>query len=448
MKLRFLLTLFILLLPTVSAAQTGGMVLVRDTEIEDYLKTWSAPLIKAAGLGQNNVRFILVQSPDLNAFVAGGPNIFIYTGLIERTKTPNELLGVIAHELGHIAGGHLVRTRDAVENASFEAILGAVLGMGVAAITGSGEAAAATALLGQSVGRSSFLHFSRTQESSADQAGLKFLEASNMSSEGLISFFKILEDQELLPPSQQNAYVRTHPLTRDRITTLEARLMQNGDTGAKDTPLMLQQHALMRAKLVGFTKPQQVDAIYAANDNSMAARYAHAVAAYRKDNTARAISLMDSLLQDDPANPYFKEQQAQILFAAGKVVESASLYRAALKGLPHSPFIRTDLAQALLSKENAPAKDLQEAVTLLNRAKVDEPRMTRIYRLLATAHGRLGQDSLAKLNLAEEAFLRGDKERAETLANQLSQAFKTGSREHVQTQDLLQQIKNAKNSDN
>ncbi|MBI1326669.1 MAG: M48 family metalloprotease [Alphaproteobacteria bacterium] len=446
MFLRFLLAVFILLLPPQAYAQSADMVIVRDTEVEDYLKAWSKPLIQAAGLSPETVRFILVQSPDLNAFVAGGPNIFIYTGLIERTKTPNELLGVTAHELGHISGGHLIRARGAMENASFEAILGTVLGLGVAALTGEGGAASAGAMLGQSVGMTNYLHFSRTQEASADQAAMRFLASADMSSKGFLEFFKTLEDQELLPAGQQNAYVRTHPLTRDRITTIEARL-QGGDTGVMDNKTRIEQHKLMRAKLIGYTKPQQVNSYYPANDTSVAARYAHAIALYRKDSHASAISLMDGLLKEAPANPYFKEQQAQILFASGKVNESIALYRAALGALPHSAFIRMDLAQALLSRPQATQQELQEVIALLKRAKQDEPRMPKIYRLLATAYGRAGDEKTAHLNLAEEAFLKKDKKRTKELVKRLEGAFPAGSREYIQLQDLLQQIKTAENDE-
>ena len=183
--LNFLGTLFILFCATWSHAYAqSSPIIIRDTEIENPRETWLAPLLDAAGLGPNSDNLVVVQSPDVNAFVAGGANIFIYTGLIEKTETPEELIGVMAHELGHITGGHLIRSRDAYQRASYESILGTVLGIGAAVLSGNGGAANAIISGTQSVAARRFLAHSRINESSADQAALGFMENAGINPEG------------------------------------------------------------------------------------------------------------------------------------------------------------------------------------------------------------------------------------------------------------------------
>ncbi|MCC6598735.1 MAG: M48 family metallopeptidase [Alphaproteobacteria bacterium] len=419
-------------------AQSGpAPVIIRDTEIEDILKEWTRPLRASSGL--NDVKIVLVQSSDVNAFVAGGANIFLYTGLISKTESPGELLGVIAHEMGHIAGGHLISTRSAMQRASYESILGAVLGIGAAIATGKGGAASAIIAGSSSMAANRFLAYSRVNESSADQAAFTYLSQSGNSASGLVSFFKKLESEELLPATQQSAYMRTHPVTRDRIQAVGALVARSSLKEEHSTPAQIEQHARIKAKLIGFITPQQVAWTYDERDSSVAARYARSIAAYRMNDLAGALKYLDPLITAEPKNPYFQEFKGQILVDFSRIEDGIPYYRRAVELLPDAPLLRVALAHALIESGDNPAR-LKEAITHLQRALKTENRTTRPHRLLATAYGRLGQESMAKLHLAEEGVMQGRVEYAKSQAEGALAGFQEGAPEAIRAHDLLAYI--------
>lgn len=414
--------------------------LIRDAEIEGYLKEWAAPVIKAADLDPESVKFILVQDSNINAFVAGGQNVFLYTGLLMKSRNPDEVAGVIAHELGHIRGGHLIRSKDAMETASYEAMLGAILGIGAAILSGDGGAAAAVSAGSSSMALNSLLAFSRVQESSADQAALTFLERARMNPQGLVTFMQRLEDEEMLPVSQQSEYVRTHPLTRDRVESLQAGTERSHYNDAAVPAAWNDQHARMLAKLVGFVTPEQVIWSYSDKDTSLTARYARAIAAYRQNRVDEALRLTDTLLKDEPKNPYFLELKGQMLTEFGRPGEAVSYYKQAMERDPASGLIRTAYAHTLIETAGNNQAQLQTAITNLERAQRDEPRSTNVQRLLATAYGKMGDDAMAKLHLAEEALLQRRFPQARQQAEAAENGLKPGSAAWIRAQDILGQV--------
>ncbi|MCC7305515.1 MAG: M48 family metalloprotease [Alphaproteobacteria bacterium] len=423
-----------------SAWAQGGrdsQIIIRDAEIETVLKEWLTPLLKAADIDPDGVKIILIQNDQLNAFVAGGANIFIHTGLIEKTKNPGELIGVMAHELGHIAGGHLVATRGAFERASYESIVGAVLGIGAAIATGNGQAASAIISGSSSIATTNFLSHSRVQESSADQAALRFLDGAHMSADGLVSFFETLSSEELLPASQQSAYMRTHPLTRDRIDAVELKAQQSPYKDTASPAAWTEQHARMKAKLAGFINPGQVPWVYSDSDTGIPARYARAIAAYRTNHVKEALSQIDALIASEPSNPYFQELKGQMLVDFGRVAEAIPPYRKAVDSVPNSGLLRMALGHALL--ESGQSGHTQEAIENLERALRDEPRSGRIHRLLATAYGQLGQENMAKIHLAEEALLQRQLKYAKNQAEGVLKTSAKGSRESIMARDIIRQ---------
>lgn len=438
-----------LMAPSVRSQAAKGRdatVIIRDAETEDSFKEWLAPLLKVAGMNPDSVNIVIVQNPQLNAFVAGGSNIFIYTGLIERTENPGEMIGVMAHELGHIAGGHLIATRGAFERASYESILGMVLGIGTAIATGNGEAANAIISGSSAIATSNFLSHSRLQESSADQAAMRFLQDAQINPSGLPSFFEKLASEELIPASQQSAYMRTHPLTRDRIDAVRQKVEASPLHAKPYPPEWIEEHARIKAKLSAFLKPGQVPWIYSDNDKSVPAKYARAIAAYRTNDIKAALADIDDLISIEPANPYFKELKGQMLVDFGQVREAVPYYRAASEALPKEGLIRMALGHALLESGND-EKTLREAADHIERALVDEPRSARAHRLLATAYGRLGNENLAKLHLAEEAILQRRLEDAKTQAEAVHKTAAKGSRESIHAKDILAEINRLKKID-
>ena len=422
------------------AASDAGQVIIRDTEIEKDVRNWTGGVMNAAGMQSSQVNIILIQSPDVNAFVAGGANIFIYTGLIDLSDNVGQVVGVVAHELGHIAGGHLSRTADVGKNASFEAMLGAIVGIGAAIATGNSSAAAAGISIGQGQALNNFLAFSRVQESSADQAGFRFLTGAGLSPQGLPTFLQKLESQELLPASQQSPFVRTHPLSRDRVEALQHKV--------DDSPLKLKafpsdwdnQYARVKAKLLAFTSPLQVTYKYPTSDTSIPAQYARAISSYRLNQMAPALQKTEALIQAEPKNPYFYELKGQILYEFGKAALSVDPYQKAVLYAPDSGLIRTALAQSLIESAGQNTEKLQSAIDHLKRAEKDEPRSTQIKRLLATAYGRMGKEPEARVYLAEEALMRGNKKDAVRMADVTLKQLPPNSPEALRAQDIINTV--------
>lgn len=421
-----------------------AQTVIRDAEIESYMQEWFAPVFSAAGMSADQVKIIMVQDSQVNAFVAGGANIFFYTGLLQKTQNVDEVIGVMAHELGHIAGGHTIRARTAMENASYESLLGIIIGVGAAVASGDPNAAGAISAGGSSMAERGFLKTARTFESSADQFAISKLEKSGMSPRGLATFLEKLSAQELLPTSQQSEYVRTHPLTRDRIDSVEAAV-ERSPLKDKSTPeSWAEQHRRMKAKLVGFITPQQVAWTYDDRDRSVAADTARAVAAYRQNQIPEALKAIDSLIAREPKNPYFHELKGQMLRDFGRVTEALPAYEKAVSLAPQSGLIRADLAHVMIETAGSSEAKLQKALDHLNTALKVEPRSARIHRLMATALGRLGNDPAARLHLAEEAWLQRKipyaKEQVEVALKGLPQ----GSRDWIRAKDLQSAIESEK----
>jgi predicted Zn-dependent protease len=427
-------------LPPARAQAQGAPVIIRDTEIEHWLREWTAPVIRAAGLEPRAVNFIIVQDSGLNAFVAGGQNIFIFTGLLQRSENVAEIVGVAAHELGHIRGGHLIRIGDALESAGYESILGALLGIGASIATGNGQVGAAIASGTQTAAAMRLMSYSRVQESSADQAGLTYLQRAGLNPHGLVSFMKKLEDQELLPASQQTAYIRTHPLTRDRVEALAAGMARSPHANKPDPAAWADQHARMKAKLVAFITPERVAWDYGSGDNSMAARYARVIADYRQNHVDGALRGIDMLLAEEPDNAYFHELKGQMLVDFGRVAEAVPAHKRAVALDADAPLLRIAYAHALIESARADDTALAEAIAQLERARNDEPRSARLYRLLATAYGRKGDEGAAKVCLAEEALLKRENEYAKRQAEAALALLPAGSPYRIRAQDIISYI--------
>lgn len=400
-RLTAVLALLCVLLP--AAAAQADMRFIRDQETEDALHMFSRPIFQQAGLSPAAIRFILVEDDSLNAFVAGGQNIFVHTGLLLETSEISELLGVIAHETGHIASGHLFRTQMAVDDITMQSMLINILGLAAAIGTG-GKGAGAAMTAGTTFAQRSFMKHSRVQESSADQSGVRYLKDAHLPMDGFLTFMEKLSSQELLPESQQSEYVRTHPLTRDRIEFLQTAISQQRIKG-RVPPEWTETHKRIRAKLYGYLFPER-----AVNNtgSDIADRYGRAIALYRRGRTAEALAETDKLLAAENKNPWFYELKGQILFENGRVAESVAPLKNAVAYAPHSGLIRVAYAHALLESRKDDQATFKEAVEQLKTSLRSEPYQTRTHRLLATAYGRMGDEGMSHLHLAEEAYIRGN----------------------------------------
>jgi len=408
---------------------------ITDTEIELYIRELATPVFQSAGLSPSAIDLYFINDDTLNAFVAGGQNIFFHTGLLMATETPEQLLGVIAHETGHIAGGHLARSGEILRNASQNALLGIILGAGAALATGRGDAATAIIQGSQAAVQGSLLQYSRAQESSADQAGIRFLESNRESSRGMLEFLSTLSGQELLSGRSRSPYASTHPLTRDRIAFVEEQVKNSRYSDEKLPEDLQQKHRRMVAKLHGFIRsPARTFKAYPDTDTSVEARYARAVATYRLPDAEKAVSLVDDLLADYPDDPYFYELKGQIQFEDAKPAEAEVAYRKAHEALPDAPRIELELSRVLLALDT-PEKD-QEAQTHLEHVVQLIPNSTFAWRQLAIAYGRNGEHGMSALALAEEAFRAGQEHDAALQANRAKQKLKPHTEAWLRASDI------------
>jgi predicted Zn-dependent protease len=407
------------------SAPSLGQSLIRDTEIEHMLHDYADPILEAAGLQVADVDLYIVADNSLNAFVTGGQNIFLHTGIIIEADTPNQLKGVIAHETGHITGAHLARSGDAMRNAQAPMFIS--LGLGVlAALAGEGGAAGALMASSQQFGALSFLTYSRAQEASADQAGLQFLEAAGEPATGLVEFFERFRYQEVMSQARRFPYFRSHPLSSERISYLRDRAANAPSVNNVDTPEEIAYLRRIQAKIYGFlVDPEYVFYRYPESDTSLPARYARAVAYYHEARLDRALEEINSLLAEEPENPYFHELHGQMLFESGHAEEAIAPHRRSVELEPTAPLLRINLAIAMIATENPDY--LEEASQNLRIALDIEPDNAFAWYQLSIVHQRNGNTSLAQLAIAEQAFASGQRMRAHQFAMRARDGLEEGT---------------------
>ena len=433
-----------LLLPHPSRAQDSGSEnggLIRDAEIERDIRVWVTPIFRAAGLDASFVQIYLIGDPQINSFVAGGQRIFINTGLLTRSKTPNQVLGVIAHETGHIAGGHLLRMQEALRAATVEAIAGFLIGAGAAFGGAGGSGVGAGAIAGESMAQRAIFAYSINQEARADNAALSFLDKTHQSSRGLLEFFQILSKEEGLLPGMQDPYLRTHPLTTERIDYVRQHVDTSPYSNAKDPADWIEQHARIVAKLQGFLlSPFDALKRYPESDDSTAAHYARAIAYHRVPMEDHALREADILLKREPNNAYFWELKGQFLFESGHPVDAAPYYRKCVELANDETLLKIELAQVLL-EANEDVATAKEAAGYLQEVLRHDDQNPDAWHSLGIAQGRMGEIGNASLALAEEAILSGDTATARSQAIRATELLPRGSPGWLKADDIRLQIK-------
>jgi predicted Zn-dependent protease len=419
----------------------GGPPLIRDAEIEQLLRDYTRPILQAAGLGKQNIQVVIINDRSFNAFVADGHRIFINAGTLMMSERPNEVIGVLAHETGHIAGGHLARMREQIAQANTQAIVGLLLGVGAmvaasrSSTPGAGDIGMAALQAPQAMIMNTLLAYVRTQEDQADRAGVKFLTATGQSAKGMYDSFKRLADQILYSTHSIDPYMQTHPMPAERVAALEGLARASPYWDKTDPPALQHRHDMMRAKLYGFMdRPETVARRYPASDTSLPARYARAIAAYRFADPRSAVAQIDALIQEQPKNPYFHELKGQALLEAGKAAEAVAPLRQAVKLAPNPSLIQIVLGQALI--EAGTKGNSGEAVALLEAALKNEPESYDAYSQLAMAYGQKGDIARADLASAQAAFERGDLPAARQLAARAKTRFPIGSPGWVKADDI------------
>jgi predicted Zn-dependent protease len=420
-------------------AQERGLPIIRDAEIEQLLRDYTTPILKAAGLGQHNIRVVILNERSYNAFVMDGRRIFVNAGALIESATPNQIIGVLAHETGHIAGGHLAKLRQELSNVQNAMLIAMVLGLGAVVAgggrAGTGDAAAATIMGSQQMALRSLLSYQRSHEEQADRAGVKFLTATGQSAKGMYETFKRFADQVLYTSRYIDPYVQSHPMPKERIEALATVAAENPYWDKKDPPELQLRHDMMRAKLHGFMdRPDTLQRAYPMSDTSLPARYARAIAAYRHGTVAGAIAQIDALIATQPHNPYFYELKGQALLEAGRAAEAVPPLRHAISLAPNPTLMQVMLGQALTATGNPAFSD--EAVRNLQAAINRDPDIPEAYTTMAMAYGKKGDYAQADLASAQAAFTRGDFMTSKQLAVRAKGRFPVGSPGWVKADDI------------
>jgi len=432
-------------------AQTGsnaGIPMIRDAEIEQLLREYTQPILKVAGLSQQNVQVVVINDKSFNAFVMDAHRIFVNSGALMQATTPNQLIGVFAHETGHIVGGHLAKMRQELANAQTAAIVAMLLGVG-AMVAGAhsgnmntGNAGAAIVSAPQSYLMHTLLAYQRAQEEQADRAGVRFLTMTGQSAKGMYDTFKRFADEVMFSAKFVDPYAQNHPMPAERMAAL-AELVKTPYWDKKDPPELQFRHDLMRAKLYGFTeRPDTIARRYPLSDNSIPARYARAISAYRFGDLRAAVAQIDGLIQAMPNYPYFYELKGQALLEGGHPADAVAPLHRAVELSPNPALIQIMLGQALIANNNVKMAD--EAVPLLRAAIAKEPESGDAYEQLAMAYGRKGDVADADLASAQAAFARGDNKTARELAARAKTRFPVGSPGWVRADDIVAFNKNLK----
>ncbi|WP_184254142.1 M48 family metalloprotease [Rhodopseudomonas rhenobacensis] len=433
------------LAPFPAAAQQGGNGprLLRDTEIEQLLRDYTRPILRTAGLEKQNIQVAIINDPTFNAFVADGRRIFVNYGALMQSQTPNQLIGVLAHETGHLAGGHLSKLREQLAQAQTQMIVAMMLGVGamVAGAKSGSEGAASNIGMAalsapQEMIRRNLLSYQRQQEENADRAGVKFLTATGQSPKGMYETFKRFTDDSLFAARGADPYSQSHPMPAERVRALEELARSSPYWDKKDDAALQLRHDMMRAKTSGFMeKPDTVNRRYPLSNDTLPARYARAISTYLHGDLRSALSQIDGLLQQQPNNPYFYELRGQALLEGGRPAEAVAPLRKAVAMTGGAPLISMLLGQALVASDNKATTD--EAIGILRAALARETEAPLGYSQLAMAYGRKGDYAQADLAAAQAAFLRGDAKTARELASRAKTRFAVGSPGWVKADDIV-----------
>jgi predicted Zn-dependent protease len=421
-------------MPRVIAQQEKGPALIRDTEAEQLLRDYTRPILRVAGLEKQNIQVVIINDSAFNAFVADGHRIFVNSGAILQSETPNQLIGVLAHETGHLAGGHLAKMREEMSRAQTQMIIAMLIGAGALAAGAAGgnansglaNAGAAAVVGPQEMIRRSLISYVRQQEENADRAGVKFLTATGQSAKGMYDTFKRFSNESLFAAHGADPYLQSHPMPAERVAALEDIARTSPFWDKKDDPALQLRHDMVRAKISAFMERQDtVYRRYPLSNDSLPARYAHAIATY----------LHGDLRLAQPNNPYFYELRGQALLEGGKPMDAIAPLRKAVQLSNNAPLIDMLLGQALVATENKAYAE--EAITILRAAVARETEAPLGYSQLAMAYGRKGDYAEADLASAQAAFFSGDNKTARELASRAKTRFSVGTPGWVKADDIV-----------
>lgn len=423
-------------------AQSAPRGIIRDTEIENLVRDYANPIFKTAGISKGTIDIILLGDRSFNAFVTNGRRMFINIGALMDAKTPNEIIGVIAHETGHITGGHLALQRERLGAAQIIAVAGMLLGVG-AMVAGAGQPSSNSGkggmgiMLGaQELAYRTMMSYQRGEEQAADRAAIRFLDQTGQSGRGVLETFRKLSNDSMFKMERVDPYLMSHPAPQDRVANLETLVMASPDKDVKDSPALQARHDMMRAKLFGFSaRSDEVNRRYPQSDISLPAKYARAILNYRLKRFQESIAQIDELIGAQPDNPYFHELKGQVLLESGRPREAIAPLKRSLSILPNAGLIRTMLGHAMLATDDPGLVD--DAISELSNASQREPNNSDAFEFLARAYARQNNIALAEFNTAQAAFIDGNYQAAMNHADRAKKLLPPGSPAALKADDIL-----------
>ena len=424
------------------AQPAAAQSILRDAETEAFFADMAGPIIKAAGLNQRDVKIVLIGDPEINAFTAGGQTVYVNSGLIQAADNANQVQGVVAHELGHVADGHVALADRGTRPAMGIYLLSMVLGLAAMA-AGGGDAGAGILAAGQQAAMGKYLAFSRVQETTADATGAKFLREAGISGRGMLSFFKKLQNQENYYGATEkiDPYMQTHPLSGERIAALSHDLQTSPAWGTPDDPALDDRFRRIKAKLEGYVMPAtRTLTDYPVTDQSVYGHYARAYAYHKAGYPQKADAEAAALVKARPDDPYFLEIQGQILLEAGKPAEAVVPLRRAVAGSNNAPLIATTLGHALVATEDK--SNLPEAERVLRQAVARDDDNPFAWFQLGSVYEAQGDEARAALATAEQASLTGDSRRAVTSARYAMAGIPQNTPDWIRAQDIAMTSQN------
>ena len=427
----------------IGAQPAAAQSILRDAETEALLQDLVDPLAEAAGLQRGAVEVVLVQDPSINAFVAGGQRIYVHTGLINAAESANEVQGVLAHELGHIMGGHVIRIYEGAGNATKIQLVSLLASVAAALAGAPADAAMAGIALGQQAALGSFLNFTRTQEASADAASVSYLAKSGITGKGSVAFFEKLQNYEFrygYSQSDEAGYARTHPLTGDRISRLQADFQKDPAWDKAPDAGWQERFLRVKAKLQGYiSEPAQTLNSYPAYLTSVPAHYARAYAYHKQSKIPEALEEIDALMAVGPDDPYFLELKGQILLESGRPVEALEPFRRATTLTGNDPLIASMFGLALLATEDN--SHLAEAEQVLKAAVGRDRENPMAWYQLGIVYGKRGDIPRARLASAEQQIMSGRAREALQNAEAAERTLPTGTPDWIRAQDVALQAR-------
>ena len=439
------LLMLTLMLAFAVAKPAAAQSVLRDSETELLFRDIASPLITAAGLDPKSTNVVLLNDPEINAFVATGQTVYLQSGLLVASDNVNQLQGVVAHELGHVAGGHAIRMASGVSEATGISIATMVLGA-LAIAAGAGDAGMGIMMAGQRAALGRFLAFTRAQESSADSAGAKYLSAAGVSGKGSIEFFKKLQNQEFrLAVAEKDSYDRTHPLSTERITALLQVYQKDPAWNRPPDPALEARFQRIKAKLLGFVDGKRAVTLYPESDKSVPAHYARAYAYHLAAYPDKAMAETEALLRAQPDDPFFLELKGQVLLESGKPAEAIAPLREAVQRSGNQPLIAAMLGHALIATEKQ--ENFAEAKQVLKAAVNRDNQNPFAWYQLGVIYDREGDLARAALASAERSNLEGEPKRALASAEMALKGIPQGTPDYLRAQDIAMVSRTELNKD-